>query len=168
MSYQAYPGGANEPLPTTAGAPPKSVANAVRLMYAGAALSIIELILAVVSTGSIRSAVQKAARQRHTTLTHSQLSTVVTFDIAFTVAISLLAVGLWLWMARACGRGRSWARIVSSVLFGLNTLFTLINFARPSVSIGLVLNLLVWLAGLGAIIFLWQRDSGAFFQAGRA
>jgi len=32
-------------------------------------------------------------------------------------------------------------------------------------SISLVLAILVWLAGLGAIYFLWQRDSSAFFQA---
>ena len=29
---------------------------------------------------------------------------------------------LWLWMARANGQGRNWARIMSTVLFGLATL----------------------------------------------
>ena len=31
-------------------------------------------------------------------------------------------IALWLWMARANGQGRNWARILSTVLFGLGTL----------------------------------------------
>ena len=39
----------------------------------------------------------------------------------------LIAIGLWLWMAWANGRGRGWARVLSAVLFGINTL-TLVIF----------------------------------------
>jgi hypothetical protein len=46
----------------------------------------------------------------------------------------LVPVALWLWMARANGRGRNWARILFTVLFGLATLtVTLISVVPPSV-----------------------------------
>jgi len=38
------------------------------------------------------------------------------------VAFGLAVVSLWLWMARANGQGRNWARILSTVLFVLATL----------------------------------------------
>jgi hypothetical protein len=46
----------------------------------------------------------------------------------------------------------------------LNTLFFLLSVARPHASIGLVLSLLVWLVGLGAVIMLWRKESGSFFS----
>ena len=42
------------------------------------------------------------------------------------------------------------------------------SLARPHAAIGIVLLLLVWLAGLGAIILLWRRDSGTYFAASKA
>jgi hypothetical protein len=77
----------------------------------------------------------------------------------------VITVGLWLWMARANRAGNNWARIVASVLFGLNTIFLLLSFARPHASIGAVLNLLIWLVGLGAIVLLWRRDSTGYIAA---
>ena len=38
------------------------------------------------------------------------------------IVLGLVAAALWLWMARANGHGRNWARILSTVLFGLATL----------------------------------------------
>ena len=44
------------------------------------------------------------------------------------MAFGLVVVSLWLWMARANGQGRNWARILSTVLFVLATL----SCAAPS------------------------------------
>ena len=54
-------------------------------------------------------------------LTAAQVSHLNTVIIA-AVAIGLVVIALWLWMARANGQGRNWARIPSTVLFGLATL----------------------------------------------
>ena len=51
--------------------------------------------------------------QRH----NAEIAAVVTAVIG-----ALIAIGLWLWMAWANRRGRNWARIVSAVFFGINTL----------------------------------------------
>ena len=42
----------------------------------------------------------------------------------------VIAVGLWLWMAWANGRGRRWARIVATVFFAINTLDLIASVAR--------------------------------------
>jgi len=79
--------------------------------------------------------------------------------------IGALAIGLWLWMAWANGKGKSWARIVATVLFAFNTIDLVTLIGRPHSAVSLIFALLVWLAGLGAIFFLYQRDSSAYYQA---
>ena len=54
------------------------------------------------------------------------------------------------------------------MLFGLNTLILISSLARPHAAIGIVLLLLVWLVGLGAIVMLWRRDSSTYFAASKA
>jgi hypothetical protein len=162
--YQPYPGGGQPPEQPSPVAP-SSVLMAVRLMYAGAALAVIGLILDLTTVGSVRAAIRNANRTATKPLTTHQINTIVTAFIVLEVIIALIGVGLWLWMAWACKRGRNWARIVSSVLFALNTLFVLISLSRLHASVGLVPSLLVWLVGLGAIIFLWQKPSSDYFQA---
>jgi hypothetical protein len=46
-------------------------------------------------------------------------------------------------------------------------LFLVLSLARPHASLGLVFNLLVWLAGLGAVIMLWRSESSAYFSQPR-
>ena len=87
--------------------------------------------------------------------------------MAFIVLTGLIGVGLWLWMARTNGAGKSWARVVASVLFALNTLSVLTSIARPSAAVTRIFGLLVWLVGLGAIVLLWQRDSSEYFSSSR-
>ena len=83
--------------------------------------------------------------------------------MAFIILTGLIGVGLWLWMARMNGAGRSWARVVASVLFALSTLSVLTSIARPSAGVTRIFGVLVWLVGLGAIVLLWQRDSSDYF-----
>ena len=66
--------------------------------------------------------------------------------------------------AWANGKGRSWARILSAVLFGIDTLNLLLSFRRASVVGALILEILVWLAGLGAIILIFNKESTPFFK----
>jgi hypothetical protein len=158
--YQPYPSGAQMPEPQRP-APPPPVQMAVKLMYAGAALSAIDLIVGLVTIGSLKSAIKKA----DPTFTSSQVHTAEVGLVAFTVIIGLIGIGLWIWMALANNSGKSWARIIGTVLFGLNTLFVVLSLVRPHASLGLVFGLVVWLAGLGAVILLWRPESSQYFTA---
>jgi hypothetical protein len=157
--YQPYPSGDQQPV--TPPGPPQPVRTAVLLMYAGAALSAIEIIIGLLTISSLKNAI----RSRYPGYTSSQLHTAEVVGVTTVVVIGLIGVGLWLWMAWANGAGKSWARVVASVFFGLNTIDLLTLVARPHATLGLALAILVWLVGLGAILLLWQRESSAYYQA---
>jgi hypothetical protein len=157
--YEPYPTAGQPPQTPQRRQPPGSVQNAVKFMYAGAALSLVSLIVGLTTVGSIKSAIEKA----YPNDTSSQIHKIEVADIVVVVIIALIGVGLWVWMARANQSGHGYARIVGTVFFGIDTLLMLASFARPHASIGLVFSILVWLAGLGAVIFLWNKESGPYF-----
>lgn len=159
--YQPYPGAGQSPMPQQPSAPPQPVQNAVKCMYAGAALSAISLIIGLVTIHSLKSAIKSA----NPALTASQINTALGVAEVTAVIVGLLGIGLWIWMAMANRSGKNWARIMASVLFGINTLLLLLGLARPHALFSLLLSVLTWLAGLGAIIFLWNKESTSYFQA---
>ncbi len=162
--YQPYPSAGQAPEPVRPG-PPPSVVMAVRLMYAGAVVSALSLIVGLATVGSLRNSLHKS----DPSLTTSQLHNLQTVVVVGSVFIGVVSIGLWVWMALMNKAGKSWARIVSTVLFGLDTLFLLLGVARAGAAAGTLVSILTWLIGLGAIIYLWRKDSSAYFapQAGQ-
>ena len=157
--YQPYPSGGQPVEPLRPAAPPP-VLTAVKLMYAGAAVSTVSLIISLADIGGSKAAIRKA----RPTLTATQVNQLNTFIITLAVVSGLVGIGLWLWMARANGRGKSWARIVSTVLFCLATLDLVGVFSQPKTLLGLLFPVLTWLVGLGAVYLLWRPESTAFFK----
>jgi hypothetical protein len=157
--YQQYPTSGQKP-ETQRPAAPSSVQTAVKLMYAGAALSLIELVVSLATIASLKSAILK----KFPHYTSAQVHSAETAIVAGVVIEAIIAIGLWLWMARANGAGRNYARITGTVLFIVYTLFLLLDLRRPSASVGLIFAALVWLAGLGAVIMLWRRESSEYFS----
>jgi hypothetical protein len=156
--YQPYPSGGQPVEPLRPAAPPP-VLTAVKLMYAGAAVSTVSLIISLADIGGSKAAIRKA----RPTLTATQVNQLNTFIITLAVVSGLVGIGLWLWMARANGRGKSWARIVSTVLFCLATLDLVGVFGEPKTALSLIFPILTWLVGLGAVYLLWRPESPAFF-----
>jgi hypothetical protein len=136
------------------------VLNAVKLMYVGAAVSTVSLIVSFIDIGGTKAAIRRARPN----LTATQVNQLNTFIITLAIVSGLIGIALWLWMARANGQGKNWARIVSTVLFGLATLDLIGVFSEPKTVIGLVFPVLTWLVGLAAIWLLWRPDSTAFFK----
>jgi hypothetical protein len=157
--YQPYPSSGKPVEPERPPAPP-SVLNAVKLMYAGAAVSTVSLVISLVDISGTKAAIEKA----RPSLTAAQVNQLNTFIIALAVVSGVLGVALWLWMSRANGQGRNWARIVSTVLFGLATLDLFGVLSQPKTVLGLVFPVLTWLIGAGAVFFLWRPESSAFFK----
>ena len=161
--YESYPSLPPEAEPARA-EPPASVRNAVRLMYAGAALSAIVVIVSLLTIGSLKANILS----HYPHYTAAQVHTAEVAGVITSIIGGLIAIGLWLWMAWANGRGRSWARIVAAVFFGINTLDLIASFARVHAVGTLIVSILVWLVGLGAIVFLFSKESGAYFAAQRS
>jgi hypothetical protein len=160
--YQPYPTGGAEPEPVRP-TPPPPVVNAVWLMYAGAAISAISLIITLVTVGSLKTAIHNA----DPSLTAAKLHNAEVAAVVVAIVFGLIGIGLWLWMARANKAGKSWARITATVFFGLDTLSVLAGLRQAEPALSRVFSLLVWLAGLGAIVLLWQKISSAYFAASR-
>ena len=153
---------------------PAPVWTAVKLMYAGAAVTAASLIagLALIITD-----IQAAARGQF--LGHSLTSPQARpFVITMWIVLCLVIIALWLWMARANGQGQNWARILSTALFALATLQLRSAFTQPVSQAGLgatvlyygniVLFVAAWLAGAAAVWLLWRPASRAFFKPPRA
>jgi serine/threonine protein kinase len=135
---------------------PASMAAAVRLMYAGAAYTLVWAIGFIAVSASI------VKNHPEITITGDhRLAGAVTLAV-FT---SVVDIALWLGIARACRRGRSWARVAGTALFALHTIGVLSVTVNSQAGLGpaKVLTLIGWLIGCGAVAFLWQRPSSAFF-----
>jgi hypothetical protein len=145
-----------------------TVRAAVRLIYAGAAVSTVNLVIAMAVIGDIK-AYHAIFGHR---LTAAQVSQLTPLGITVAIVGSLVPVVLWLWMAWANGRGRNWARNLSTGLFGLATLNLTGAFSwPPGIQLSLVpmtygptIPVLTWLVGLAAVWLLWRPASTAFFR----
>lgn len=138
---------------------PRSIVNAVRLMYAGAALTAIGLVISVIAVAAGGATLRSA----HPHATAAQLHATQSVLITVAAISGLVEVAAWVLMARLNRAGLKWARIVASLLFLLNT-WNLVSHLIGSIAItNLVYTALLWLVGLAAIFFLWQRESTAHF-----
>ena len=139
-------------------------------VIAGAAVSTAGL---VIGLALIIVDVKAAARGRF--LGHSLAAPQIRpLIITVWIVFGLVVIALWLWMARADGQGRNWARILSAVLFGLATLQLRGDFTQPVSHAGSGVTVLyyagaalfaaAWLAGGAAVWLLWRPACSAFFK----
>jgi hypothetical protein len=144
--YQPYPSSGQPAGPLRPPAP-VPVLTAVKLMYAGAAVGAVELIILLAMViGDVKGAVRGQFLGH--SLTAPQLKPLI---ITVVVVFGLVPIVLWLWMARANGQGRNWARILSTVLFGLATLQLRGDFTQPVSHAGFGVTVLYYgVAALGA------------------
>jgi hypothetical protein len=158
--YQPYP--QDTQMPETRHLPaPASVLNAVRVMYVGAAASLLGIVIDVLTVGATKRAIEKHSHH----LTASQInSSQHVLVIAFIIG-GLIGAAAWFFLARSCLGGKNWARITGTVLFALATVDTLGGLGAPIAGAVKIWALLVWLVGLTAIVFLWRRTSTEFFKA---
>jgi hypothetical protein len=139
--------------------PPDSVRRAVRLMLYGAPASIVFGIW-----GLIYSLVNKGQIIKTVHYTNSQF----TFALILGLVFSLIYAALWVWIARTNQAGRSWARVVATVLFlfwtyqsyrGIGGLKSWLDIVT------LAIMLAIWGIGIGALYYLWRPESTAFFKS---
>jgi hypothetical protein len=161
--YQPYPGGAQSPesSPTNA---PQSVQRAVRVMYVGLAASLLGIVVDMTTLSSTRSAILK----RNPGYTATQVNNAEHLEIGLFIVGGLIGAALWLWMAQSCRAGKGWARVVSTVFFGIDTLSVLVGAAAvQGGGLSRIYGIVVWVIGLIAIVLLWRRSSSDYFRAPR-
>ena len=157
--YQPYPTGTQLPEVQRQPVPPQ-VKNAIWAMYAGAAATIVGVVIEILTVSATKTAIEK--RSPH--LTASQVSSTQHVLIIGFVVSGLVAVAAWIFIARACRNGNAWARTTGTVLFGLATVDTILSATAPVAGPVKAWWPVIWLAGLVAVIFLWQRASTELFK----
>jgi hypothetical protein len=158
--YQPYPTSAQ--LPDASRPPvPDSVMNAVRLMYAGAAASLIGI---VVDVATANSSIDGFRRKSPSSFSGTHAESLRHALIGGWIVDGAIAIILWLLLSWACRNGKNWGRITGTVFFAIATIDILAYIVTPFATVAKVIGLLVWLCGLGATILLWRRSSSPYFR----
>jgi hypothetical protein len=155
-THQPYPS-SGQPVELVRPPAPAPVLTAVKFMYSGAAGAAAYLIIALFFSFDIKDYHLRMLGHR---LTTAQLSHLQPLILTLAIVIGLALIALWLWMARAVGQGRNWARILSAVLFVLATLELQGEHGLLSVFLAWV----TWLTGLAVVWLLWRPASRGFFK----
>jgi hypothetical protein len=138
---------------------PDSVRRAVMAMYIGAVTELIRAVLTIVTAGSLKAIIART----HPTMTAQVAHSYDDLLLIIEIIGSLIACGLFVWIALECRYGRNWARIVGTVLFGLGAFGALVGVGIASVPLDQIWAFVPVLAGLVAVILLWQGTSSDYF-----
>ena len=136
-------------------------------MYVGAAASLIGIIVDLTTYSSLQNALATRKGKNGQLLTHAQVVDLAHVEVVAFVVGGLIAAGLWIWMARSSRAGKSWARIVSTVLFAISTIGAFVSIGGGALAAGgatRIYGFVVWIIGLVAIVLLWQRASSDYFK----
>jgi hypothetical protein len=175
--YPSYPGAGDgwvgapydgrAPAPAAGVPQPAAVRTAVWLMWLGAAVGLVSLVVSMATLDSARSTIEERLRQDDPGVSQSYIDTMVTIGVASAVCGALLGAAAWAWMAWKNGQGRSWARVVATVFGGINVLSTLGGFALGggANTYGTVVALVVLAMTVVILVLLWRRDSSEFYAA---
>jgi hypothetical protein len=141
-------------------AAPQPVLNAVMLMYSGAALSILVLLIDIATKGSLDAAIFR----QHPFYTTTQVDADKISFFLFQGLVAVIGCGLWITMAQANRAGKRWARTVATILFGIFTLYTLVSLGGIGSAASKAFDALTWIVAVLIVVLLWRPASSAFFR----
>jgi len=143
--------------------PPSPVRTAVKLMWVGAALAVLGVLFTVLQPDAIRDQIAEQP------VAGVDTDTLVTTTVVAVAVVGLISVGLWVLMAVMNRKGKTWARIMATVLAGLNVVFSLASFSGATGTATPTLTL--FFSGVSVVLaavivyLLWQRPASEWFDA---
>lgn len=143
--------------PTAARPLPMTVARAVQVMFASAALGIVGLIVAIATKDSLRDQILENDPDIE------NIDTVVNATLTFSIVVGLFFTALWVWLALMVRQGKNWARIVTWVVAGLGLLVSVIGLIDPVTALNAILTGLGAILDLAVIVLLAMRPSNEYF-----
>jgi UDP-N-acetylmuramyl pentapeptide phosphotransferase/UDP-N-acetylglucosamine-1-phosphate transferase len=142
------------------GPAPSSVLNAVRLMFVGAALAVVAVIVAI----STKSTIKSKIAAKNPDFDSQKLNTAVNATIGIIVVFGIIVIVLFVWLALQVRKGKNWARIVTWVLSGFGILGALGSLAQNVAAGSRAVSLVSGLLDLAIVVLLMQKTSNAFFK----
>lgn len=159
--YPSHPGAAPVEAPQ-----PGPIRLAVRLMRAGAVVSLLSLVVGLSTMGSAKDDIREELTKDDPNVSQSTIDAAYAIGVTVVVVAGALGVLLWLWMAWKNGQGRSWARIVATVLGCLNAVFMLLTFAAPSAdATALAFSSINLVLAIAILVLLWRKESSDFYAS---
>ncbi|HUZ26536.1 MAG TPA: hypothetical protein VMV07_22505 [Streptosporangiaceae bacterium] len=149
--------------PVTTMLAPGSVRTAVKLMYAGAVLAALDLVITLTTVGKAESLLRTA----HPGWTSAEITRTVHAEVSYFLVTWLVTIGLWVVMARTNQAGRGWARIVATILFVISTLNFAVSLGEPTSLVYKLVLVPMWLVGAGAVALLWRSATTEYIRSGR-
>ncbi|KAF0846357.1 hypothetical protein [Nocardia caishijiensis] len=167
QAYPPYTG--YTPVEAEPRAVPENIRMAFVVMLVGAAVAFLAGAYALTDIDTVRANMLDSSGGA---FRGSSLDVLVYATVGATVVGALVNVGLWIWMAFSCRAGKNWARITSTVFFGINVLSTLYAVVALVADLGVTagaaaFNVAGFVIGLGAIVLLWHPGSAPFFAPAR-
>ena len=169
--YPVHPGTPSQQVQAVPQVPqPRSIRFAVRLMWAGAAVSLLSLVVGIATMGGAKDEIRDELIKDNPNVSQSTIDAAHVVGVMSVVVVGVLSVLLWLWMAWKNAQGRSWARVVATVLAGLNVLFTMLSLVAPNISMdsdlaALGFSLLNLVLAIAILVLVWRRESSDFYTA---
>ena len=152
--YGQQPGGG------TRGAVPAPVANAVRLMFARVAISVIDIVVVIATKNTLK----REILDKHPEYSASKLNNAVNAGIAVGVVIGIIFIVLYTLLALQVQKGKNWARIVTWFLAGLGIIAGIGALAQTEPGVSRALALVVAVIDIAIIVLLTRPESNAFFK----
>lgn len=176
MSYESAPGmpaeGHGAPAPTAA--KPGSVSLAEKLMYAGAAVTLIGGLLSLFTDqDALRESARDSLEAAGQAVDDASLDAYLQLGMVTGIIFAVIGAALWALMGWLNGKGIGWARIVATVLGVLGVLITVVGLfgsalvpgAMAGGALSMVLSVLTGIIALAVVVLLWRPDASAFFAA---
>jgi hypothetical protein len=160
---QPYPGAGRLPETEMAERPPApdSVRHAVMAMYVGAAVGVIHAVTYLLTASTTKADYARA----HPLLSAHKVTAGEHVLVIGGAIAALIGAGLFIWIALECRAGKNWARITGTVFFGIGVLSAFAGLRMAEAPVVKIFPFLSVLAGLVAIILLWQGRSTDYFNS---
>ncbi len=84
------------------------------------------------------------------------------------IGLAPVAIGMWLWLAWANGRGQDWARPLSAACFGLISMSVIVWLAQGAVTFApatVIAAAVVWALGLSSAALIFTPAAGRYYRA---
>lgn len=168
--YPVHPGtpmGESIPPPAAQVPQPASIKLAVTLMRVGAVISLISVVIGFATLDTLKDEVRDQLQDSDPTVSQSTIDAAIGVAIGFLVVFGAVGVLLWLWMAWKNGEGRNWARIVATVLGGLNIASALFTVAGGSstTTLSAIFTAINVVLAIVILVLLWRKESSTFYAA---
>lgn len=144
---------------------PRTVRNAIRLMWLGAAAQLATMITILVTAGSIMATARADVRHRAPAEVANVLA-LVNFHLLVDVMIMPGLIAAWLLVAWANGQGYDWSRaaaVISFMFYTFGIIFSLAQDGATYAPAALIAASVAWVIGLAAIVLLVMKQSWTYY-----